>query len=224
MREIAVVIVEDDPMVMEVNKQFLDATGGFRLVGTASSGTEALHIIKIKAPHLVILDNYLPDLTGVEVLVELRKQSHPVDVILVTAARDAHTVQSVMRYGAIDYIVKPFRFERFKAALDAYKKMRAKLSKAVLNQEDIDRFKKIQQSEPHDTELPKGLNPATLKQIYLYVCAQSKPSSAEEVAEGTGLARVTARRYLDYLEKINKVHLEVQYGTIGRPVNRYYIK
>jgi two-component system response regulator DctR len=45
--------------------------------------------------------------------------------------------------------------------------------------------------------------------------------SAEEVAEGVGLARVTARRYLDFLEKSGRVILELQYGSVGRPVNRY---
>lgn len=224
---IRVMIVDDDPMVMEVNKQFVEATGGFEIVGAAQSGIEALEMIYTKHPHLVILDNFLPDLNGVDVLVELRKRNQPVDVILVTAARDSETVQSVFRYGAIDYIVKPFRFDRFKSALDNYKALRLNLAKNELNQEEIDYFsntkvrpqqKELQSSEDH---LPKGLNAITMKQILLFLLNQKKALSAEEVAEGVGLARVTARRYLDYLEKTKKIKLEVQYGTIGRPINRY---
>ncbi|MFP3122052.1 response regulator [Ectobacillus funiculus] len=224
---IRVMIVDDDPMVMEVNKQFVEATGGFEIVGAAQSGIEALAMIDAKQPHLVILDHFLPDLNGMDVLVELRKQNQPVDVILVTAARDSETVQSVFRYGAIDYIVKPFRFDRFKSALDNYKALRLKLAKNELNQEEIDYLAstkvKLQQRELQLSEepLPKGLNAVTMKQILLFLLNQKKALSAEEVAEGVGLARVTARRYLDYLEKTKKIKLEVQYGTIGRPINRY---
>ncbi|WP_281278897.1 MULTISPECIES: response regulator [Bacillaceae] len=224
---IRVMIVDDDPMVMEVNKQFVEATGGFEIVGAAQSGIEALAAIAAKQPHLVILDHFLPDLNGMDVLVELRKQNQPVDVILVTAARDSETVQSVFRYGAIDYIVKPFRFDRFKSALDNYKALRLKLAKNELNQEEIDYLAntkvKPQQRELQLSEepLPKGLNAVTMKQILLFLLNQKKALSAEEVAEGVGLARVTARRYLDYLEKTKKIKLEVQYGTIGRPINRY---
>lgn len=219
--------MDDDPMVMEVNKQFVEATGGFEIVGAAQSGIEALAMIDAKQPHLVILDHFLPDLNGMDVLVELRKQNQPVDVILVTAARDSETVQSVFRYGAIDYIVKPFRFDRFKSALDNYKALRLKLAKNELNQEEIDYLAstkvKLQQRELQLSEepLPKGLNAVTMKQILLFLLNQKKALSAEEVAEGVGLARVTARRYLDYLEKTKKIKLEVQYGTIGRPINRY---
>lgn len=224
---IRVMIVDDDPMVMEVNKQFVEATGGFEIVGSAQSGIEALAMIDAQQPQLVILDHFLPDLNGVDVLIELRKKNQPVDVILVTAARDSETVQSVFRYGAIDYIVKPFRFDRFKSALDNYKALCLNLAKNELNQEEIDYFastkvksqqRELQSSEDH---LPKGLNAVTMKQILLFLLNQKKALSAEEVAEGVGLARVTARRYLDYLEKTKKIKLEVQYGTIGRPINRY---
>ncbi|WP_028401751.1 response regulator [Ectobacillus panaciterrae] len=228
-QKIKVVIVEDDPMVMEVNKQFVEDTGGFNIVGTAQSGTKALSIIAELQPDLVILDIFLPDMGGLETLVELRKQNQPIDVILVTAARDSETIQSVFRYGAIDYIVKPFRFERFKSALESYKLMRSNLSKDVLNQDEIDRLTSVKTFGQADNlslsldEVPKGLNAVTLKQVLLYLLKQKEPRSAEEVAEGVGLARVTARRYLDYLEKSGKVRLEIQYGTIGRPINRYYI-
>lgn len=50
---------------------------------------------------------------------------------------------------------------------------------------------------------------------------ESVSKSAEEVATAVGIARVTARRYLDYLEKTGVIRLDVQYGSVGRPVNRY---
>jgi two-component system response regulator DctR len=70
-------------------------------------------------------------------------------------------------------------------------------------------------------QLPKGLNAVTMKQILLYMANRDQLLSAEEVADGVGIARVTARRYLDYLEKSGRVELDVRYGGIGRPINRY---
>lgn len=225
---IKTLIVEDDPMVAEVNRGFVEATGGFEIVGVARSGLEALTLIQTTKPQLVILDIFLPDLDGLETLAEIRKRNEPIDVILVTAARDTETITNVFRYGAIDYIVKPFKFDRFKRALESYLNLRRTLAKDSLDQEEIDRLSAQNRSaaaptpQPEQT-LPKGLNEVTLKQILLFLLKQSNPLSAEEVAEGVGLARVTARRYLDYLEKTKKVKLEIQYGSVGRPINRYHI-
>lgn len=225
---IRTLIVEDDPMVAEVNRGFLEATGGFEIVGLARSGLEALTLIQTTQPQLVILDIFLPDLNGLETLAEIRKRNEPVDVIMVTAARDSETITNVFRYGAIDYIVKPFKFDRFKRALESYLTLRRTLLKDSLDQEEIDRLSPKNQtlSAPNpqvEQSLPKGLNEVTLKQILLFLLKQSTPLSAEEVAEGVGLARVTARRYLDYLEKSKKIKLEIQYGSVGRPINRYHV-
>jgi two-component system, CitB family, response regulator DctR len=227
--QIRTLIVEDDPMVLEVNKQFVLATDGFDIVGLARSGTEALQLITEVAPHLVILDIYLPDLDGLSTLTEIRRRNDPVDVILVTAARDSETIQNVFRHGAIDYIVKPFKFDRFKQALESYRSLHRSLQKDSLDQEEIDRLSSHKkagakgEAELPWGQLPKGLNEVTLKQVLLFLMKQTEALSAEEVAEGVGLARVTARRYLDFLQKRGKVQLEVQYGSVGRPINRYHV-
>lgn len=221
--QIRTVIVEDDPMVMEVNRQYIEAVEGFKVIGTAETGFEAMTLIKEEKPHLVILDIFLPDKDGLQTLQEIRNLNIPTDVILVTAARDADTIQQVLRLGAVDYIIKPFKFERIKSALENYKSLFKKLNqKEALDQEDIDQITAVK-TEPVVEELPKGLTEVTMKQVLLYLMKSNKSLSAEEVAEGIGLARVTARRYLDYLEKTGIVKLEVQYGSVGRPVNRYRI-
>lgn len=117
MTNISVFIVEDDPMVLDVNIGFLEKITGFALVGTSATGQDALRQIKRLQPNLVLLDMFLPDISGLDILVELRSQRVPSDVIMITAARDAQTIQEVMRLGAVDYMVKPFRFERFQKAL-----------------------------------------------------------------------------------------------------------
>lgn len=221
MPQVDVVIVEDDPMVVEVNRGFVNAVPGFKVTGVARSGRGAVEMIRDKAPDLVLLDIYLPDMDGVATLQEIRRLGLPTDVIMVTAAQDADTIQNVFRYGAIDYIVKPFKFSRLKSALNCYLAVHNRFKRqAQMNQAEIDSLA-LSRGQQMEEGVPKGLNEITLKQVYLYLLKEVKALSAEEVAEGVGLARVTARRYLDFLEKSGKVVLELQYGSVGRPVNRY---
>src|SRR5665648_90745 len=112
MNHIDIVLVEDDPMVMAVNEGFIKQIEGFRIKSTARTGQDAIKIIQSLSPQLVILDIYLPDLDGIQVLKEIRRQGIPSDVIMITAAQDVSTVQDVLRLGVVDYIIKPFKFEK----------------------------------------------------------------------------------------------------------------
>lgn len=229
MNPIDVVLVEDDPMVMEVNEGFIKKIGGFRICGKAKTGKKALEIIQELKPRLIILDIYLPDLNGINILREIRRQGIPTDIILITAAQDVTTVQAGLRFGVLDYIIKPFKFERIDAALKNYRLYSEQFKdRGELNQEDLDRLIKITPNQEHQflrnrEELPKGLREITLQQVYNFLKESPVGLSAEEVAVGAGLARVTARRYLEYLEKINRVLLETQYGSVGRPINKYRV-
>ena len=69
--------------------------------------------------------------------------------------------------------------------------------------------------------LPKGLNKATLGQITHFLQENRRPLSAEEVAEGVKLTRVTARRYLGFIEQRGVLKSELKYGTVGRPVKLF---
>ena len=221
---IRVVIVEDDPMVLEVNKGFLENTPMFSLVGTATTGKAALEIIKEKKPDLVLLDVFLPDISGMEVLYTLRAEELPVDVIMITAAKDVKTVQNIVRYGAVDYLVKPFNFERFQRALDKYAKMWNKFNKdQVISQEDIDDFKNKNDLDEKEDTLPKGLSEITLKQVMDAISSRKEPVTAEQLAADLGMARVTVRRYLSYLSKTNRIKMQVEYGKVGRPSNYYFV-
>ncbi|CAG7656533.1 response regulator [Paenibacillus allorhizosphaerae] len=229
----SVLLIEDDPMVQEVNRQFVERVEGFQIAGVAASGTEGLELIRKLRPHLVILDIFMPLQDGIETLTQIRKEQLYVDVIVISAASDRRTIERMLQNGAFDYIIKPFKFERVKQALEHYRQMKEALKgEQSATQNELDRmlFGGSRSSAADETavsellaaELPKGLQAVTLKQIVQYLLGQSLPLSAEEVAEGVGIARVTARRYLDYLEKSGQVRLDLQYG-VGRPVNKYVL-
>ncbi|MGM9926600.1 MAG: response regulator [Bacillus sp. (in: firmicutes)] len=222
---ISVLLIEDDPMVREVNRQFIERVKGSKVIGFAANGAEGLEKIRILRPDLVFMDIFMPEQDGVATLHKLREQSIQVDVIAVTAANDMKTIQQVLQLGAFDYIMKPFKFERIKQSLENYYTYRQKIvSEQEITQKELDQilyFNQSEQKEPSIDGLPKGLNAVTLEKIVSYIHNQISPISAEAVAHGVGLARVTARRYLDYLEKQHKVKIVIQYGGVGRPINQY---
>ena len=222
---IEVLIVEDDPMVARVNRDFANSVAGFQVVGIAGTAEEGLSKIIALQPDLALIDVYLPDQSGLELLRELRKLQVPSDAILITAAHDAETVENAFRYGAVDYILKPFKLRRLQLSLETYASMRTRLNSMLsLSQQEIDQLKAQHLNileEEKIGQMPKGLNDLTMKQVLLHMIKNSQPLSAEEVAEGLGLARVTARRYLEYLDETGKVIVDLQYGSVGRPVKKY---
>jgi two-component system, CitB family, response regulator DctR len=221
---IRVLLVEDDPMVQAVNAQFVSKVGGFEVVGTAITGEEALMKLEELKPDLVLLDIYMPKRDGKETIREIRMRNEHVDVIVISAANDADTVREMLRHGAIDYIIKPFQFERIQQALKRYEKLRNDLNQnKTISQQQVDCWL-YANSKPVHTGLPKGLQQQTLRQVMLYLETQIVPRSAEETAEAIGIARVTARRYLEYLAEAGEIERDVQYGTIGRPIHKYILR
>ncbi|MER2192714.1 MAG: response regulator [Solibacillus sp.] len=222
MSNISVFIVEDDPMVLDVNKSFLSKLFGFTLVGEASSGEQALKEITELQPNLILLDMFLPDLTGMELFTKLREARIPSDVIMITAARDIATVQEAIRFGAVDYLIKPFRAERFQKALQNYRLQTKSLSTIkVLKQEDLDQWFG---HTGDNLDLPKGLNDITMQQIKEELQTINGAITSEQLAQIVGMARVTVRKYLDYLAGRGKVQIDLKYGTVGRPTKYYSLK
>lgn len=113
---IRVLIVEDDPMVAEFNKHYLEQIGGFALRGIAASVDEGLKLLEKKEIDLILLDIFMPGLSGLELLSQIRKMGKGVDVIVVSAAADSYSIKKALQYGAVDYLIKPFEFERFREA------------------------------------------------------------------------------------------------------------
>jgi len=110
---IKVMIIEDDPMVRDINTKFLKRVEGFELIKAASNLTEARSFMEKQKPDLILLDIYLPRENGIEFLKWLRKEEIQVEVILITADKTINRVQEAFQYGARDYLIKPFYDAKF---------------------------------------------------------------------------------------------------------------
>jgi response regulator of citrate/malate metabolism len=221
MTAVRTVIVDDDFLVAKVHSAYTERVPGFEVVGVAHSGHEALGVLERLAPDLVILDVYLPDMSGLEVLQELRHRRQAVDAIVVTAAKDVDSLRSAMAAGALRYIVKPFNFDRFRDALQSYQRFSGRRSALeAVEQDDVDRLYASMAAAPEQS-LPKNLNRPTLDLVVSCLHGQSDNLSSHDVAERTGLSRATARRYLEYLEGKGRAVMQLRYGSAGRPEHRY---
>lgn len=217
-----VLIVEDDPMVAQINEQYISRVKGFSVAGKCRDGKSAIQFVKGGEVDLVLLDVHMPEMDGIETLRELRAQRANVDAIFLTAADDRETLVQALRLGAIDYLVKPYTFERFSMALEKYAAQCEALGELEeLSQKTIDHIIENARKKGAPAH-PKGIQKKTLALVLAYL--RENPGhwlAGEEVARAVGLTGVTVRRYLSHLESAGQIEGEMHYGTGGRPCARY---
>lgn len=218
---IKVLIVEDDPMVAEINKKYTESINDFKVIKICDNGQDAMSYLKDNPLDLIILDIYMPKLNGIEFLKELRRFNSKLDVIMVTAADEGEKLKEVLNLGVIDYLIKPFEYERFKEALSKFKQMNELFTtKSILRQEDVDNI--TVNSTYINSYLEKGINERTLQRVKEYLKNnKNEYYTCEEISDDMKLSRVTIRRYLEYMKKIGRVERDVQYGDVGRPRIKY---
>lgn len=225
--DVGVLIVDDDFMVARVHAGFVAALDGFTVVGTASTGAGALAEVARLRPDLVLLDVYLPDMTGLEVLRRLRADGTSVDVVVISAARDAESIRSALHGGVLHYLVKPFDRQTFQTRLREYAALRAELGALEeAAQADVDRvFAGARGVARPAPVTPKGIAPETLQLVRQALQqAGAEGLSATQCSELTGLARVSARRYLEQLVAQGEADVRQRYGTAGRPERRFTLR
>ena len=219
-----VLIVEDDPMVAMINEQYVRRNKQFEIAGVCRDGKAALEFLEQQTVDLLILDVFMPQMDGFETLRQIRKRQIPVDVIMVTAANERESLEEALHLGIVDYLIKPFTFERFRLALDKYIAHTDALKDLdTLNQKSIDFIIDSGRRKSADIH-PKGIQDATLQCIISHL--RSNPDSwltGDEIAEQVSLTSVTVRRYLSYLTDAGIVTGQMNYSTGGRPCMRYKI-
>ena len=216
----SVVIVEDDPIITELNRRYVEKDGRFGPVQCFAAPRPALDWLHRHPADLVILDFFMPQMTGLEFLRAVRGAGIESDVIMITAANDAATVEALTRLGIVDYLVKPFAYDRFCRALDSFCRRRAAMRGGSLDQSALDSL--LHDAAPA-AALPKGMQAQTLDKIRACLRRAGQPLTGEAIAAAAGLSAVTVRRYMAYLVEQRQAAGEMDYSTGGRPCLVYHL-
>lgn len=222
-RPLDVVIVEDEPYLADLHQEFIEQNFHLRVVGIAATLEQARTLLRLYQPRLVLLDNYLPDGQGVELIDSALLKSFDCSVIFITAASDMQTCSHAMRSGAFDYIIKPVFFHRLRASLQRFMLLVQTLKQVkVVDQHALDRLFNLPAGGTHSAPSLKGIEPTTLERVKRVF--NDKPDinwSVEQVVEEVGISKTTGRRYLEYCVEIKFITVEMQYGHIGHPRRLY---
>lgn len=213
MTDLRVLIVDDDFRVADLHAQYVDAVDGFMALPPVHSGRAAVDVIRAEHPDLLLLDLYLPDISGLALLRDVE-----VDAFVLSAANDADTVRRVMRSGALAMLIKPFPRTVLVARLQAYLRYRAVLADGTqIDQEALERAQRIM----HSGDVAVRSRSETERAVVAALDDCGEPVSAQQVAEQVGVSRSTAQRYLTTLAADGLVQVQLQYGQAGRPEHRY---
>ncbi|WP_077737039.1 response regulator [Bacillus sonorensis] len=229
MKALQVFIVEDDIKNADIHQKLISKIEGFSVVGIAENFQDAKDLLPVVKPDLVLLDIFLPDGSGMELLWLIRQKLRRTDVMMITAAKEVEYVEQAIRAGAVDYLIKPIMFSRLKETLLNYRSYRLKVNTlSSIDQTDVDtlmakRKSMMKEKRTAEDTYPKGIDGLTLKKVadVLQSSDNADGVTAENLGRTIGISRTTARRYLEFLASEKHVKTELYYGTVGRPERRY---
>ncbi|NYT73824.1 response regulator [Halomonas sp. QX-2] len=227
-----ILVIEDDFRIADIHRAFIEQSDGFYVVGMARNGSEAKAIMAEQATsiQLILLDAYLPDVEGLELLWAIRRDYVHVDIVMVTAAREVETISEALRGGVFDYLIKPIEAARMTQMLTRFRREREALAnRAEMNQDELDSvLARLKPGEPLRAKsqtlsqaLPKGIDRLTLRRVIDALADAPDSLTAMQMARTMGASRSTARRYLEFLVAEQAVSAELGYGDVGRPERRY---
>ncbi|WP_097150212.1 response regulator [Ureibacillus acetophenoni] len=222
---INVLIAEDDFRIAQIHEEYLSQIKGMNVIGKALNAKETMKLLSNQPVDLLLLDIYMPDQLGIELLSEIRGKFPMLDVILITAAKDMEYLKKALKFGVAFYLIKPVPMEVFINTIEKYKKNRQVLNSVTeINQNVIDYFFTVENKGKQKVDFPSGIDYLTLEKVRNILKNGEGGLTADKVGEMMGASRTTARRYLEYLVSIDHAYVEQAYGVVGRPERNYFYK
>ncbi|WP_280435389.1 response regulator [Nocardia carnea] len=225
---IRVLIAEDEPLIAEAHRAYVERVPGFSPVAVVHTARDAVRVATAASAEgtpidLALLDIGLPDASGLDVAAALAGLRPSPDVIAITSARDLTMVRAAVTHGVALYLLKPFTFAAFRDKLERYLEYRNALPTGgtALSQHDVDRALNALRTPSPRAGSPKGVAPQTLEKISRIVGTTPGGLSAAEAGRAAGVSRVTAWRYLEKLADDGLLDRHTDYGRAGRPQIRY---
>lgn len=224
-------IAEDDFRIAQIHEEIVNGLEGFECGTKAASAAELFHQLQIHDIKLLLLDVYMPDSMGVDLLHQIREDYPEIDIIIISASTNTEHIKKAFRYGVFDYIIKPGSLDRLQETLQKYKTFHHNLTRTPeMSQQEIDEWysgtDRTQTEVSHrgyeEEPLPKGIDALTLRTVQEYLKEKAEGITADEMGKQLGASRTTARRYLEFLISVNKGEAKPIYGIVGRPERRYF--
>lgn len=219
-----VLIIEDDPMVDFIHRNYLEKTALFDSIMSSNSMASAQNILTTYSIDLILLDIHIIDGNGISFLETLRAQHIPCEVIIISAANDGNIIRDGFHLGIIDYLIKPFTFERFQESIQQFVTHREHLANQKLEQAQINQLKCL--TNKRDTKntqlLEKGLSESTFRWVMENIRTFEKPFTIQELATSCHLSHVSVRKYIAYLEENKQLNSQQIFTKVGRPYRVYW--
>ncbi|MBO0479709.1 response regulator [Vagococcus fluvialis] len=218
-----ILIIEDDPMVQFIHQSYLEKISSNYVIDVCTSIEDSLLILKKKSVDLILLDIHLEDGNGLNLLSELRTKKRDIDVILITASKEAILVKESLHLGVLDYLIKPFTFERFAKSIALYQKKIDQLNSSELDQSLIDSLIQPYSADTlsKEEEMEKGLTQETLTLVIKTIQKLEQPFTIQALTQATNLSHVSIRKYVSHLEKKQQLTSKNIYLKVGRPYKTY---
>lgn len=221
---IRVLIIEDDPMVQFIHKSYLEKVDSTLIVFESATVEDSQKILEQEKIDLILLDIHLEDGNGLQLLSDLRKAKRDIDVILITASKESLLVKESLHLGVLDYLIKPFTYDRFEKSLRLFQKKTSQLKQAEMDQAKIDALLQPHHQENFlDDEMEKGLTQETLSLVLDTIETLNEPFTIQDITDKTKLSHVSIRKYVAYLEKRGQLRSDNIYLKVGRPYKVYYL-
>lgn len=224
MTQYKVMILEDDVRASYTLESTIGQHANFSVVAVSESCADALMQFELYQPDLVFVDISLPDGSGISVIRQLRDQKAQCDFIMTTAERDTSVVERAIQLGVIDYLVKPIRMSRVLQALEDFDNFKQQLSGTqMMDQGIIDQILR-KKTDSHHRNTPKGIDTTTLSSLREIIQQEKLHDfSAYDIGKLMNVSRVTASRYLEFLESEGFIRFVLNYNTGGRPQRLYQL-
>lgn len=218
---IRIAIIEDEPLISKFHQKYIEKIDGFCCVGSVETIEEGIRLARQPDIDLILLDVYLQQKNGLDLLKQIRLEEINVDVILITSANDQQSLKTGYRYGVVDYLLKPFTFERFQESLLRYKQT-VRLAEGKAHQAEVDRlFHPREKPVLKPEDLPKGITKETCRNILAVMVEHEDWLSAADLSSYAKISHVSLRKYLRFFEEKKLLEKNVMYHSFGRPLQQY---
>lgn len=200
-----VMAVDDDHDVL-YTLHAISEVGKFHLT-TLDNGYNALKRLEREPFDLVIVDYYMPEMNGMELVGRIRAVEPKLPILVLTVDESLEIAHKFMEAGATDFATKPIRVADLVSRINLH----LNSSVSIHELDFID-----------DQDIPKGMSAVTLQLIIRHLEQAKEPENIDSISKDTGLAYQTVHRYLSYLDQEGVVEVDLVYGKVGRPIKRYF--